>query len=62
MADADEHGERKLFSMFDQYDEFLNYQAQFLAHELDVEPSSDEDNEEERLFRKLCGIVRALYL
>jgi hypothetical protein len=50
--------ERKLFSSFDKYEDFVNAQETLLAVDLFEDPSAEDDQKEHMLFTGLSLIVR----
>lgn len=49
--------ERKLFSSFDKYEEFVDAQGAFLVLDLFEDPSAEDDQKERVLFNRLSMIV-----
>jgi hypothetical protein len=50
--------ERKLYSSFDRYAEFVDKQKNLLALDLFQNPSTEDDQQEDLLFKGLSNIVR----
>jgi hypothetical protein len=50
--------ERKLYSSFDKYAEFVDRQQNFLSFDLFQNPSTEDDQKEDLLFKELSIIVR----
>jgi len=55
---SEEVPERKLFSSFDKYGEFVDAQGAFLAVDLFNNPSTEDDHKECLLLKELSNIVR----
>jgi hypothetical protein len=50
--------ERKLYSSFDRYAEFVDKQKNLLALDLFQNPSTEDNRQEDLLFKGLSNIVR----